>query len=57
MMRYTPRWRQHRRTFHQYFHKGMTKSYEGLQRREVHRFLRRVLDGPNDLNIGHEVRK
>ena len=57
MMRYTPRWRQHRRMFHQHFHKGTIEGYEGLQKREVIRFLKRVLESPRGQNIGHEVRK
>ena len=57
MIRYTPRWRQHRRMFHQYFHKGTLESYESLRQREVNRFLKRALESHQGFDVGHEVRK
>jgi cytochrome P450 len=41
-------WRRHRRTFHQYFNKIVVSKYMPIQRREVHAFLRRLLDTPDN---------
>ena len=41
-------WRRHRRSFHQYFNISVVSKYLPIQRREVHAFLRRLLDTPDD---------
>jgi len=41
---YSSRWRDHRRTFHQYFHPGVVSRYFPVQLSEARTFLRRSLD-------------
>jgi cytochrome P450 len=41
-------WRRYRRSFHQYFNIHAVSTYLPIQRREVHAFLRRLLDTPED---------
>lgn len=43
-MRYGPVWRNHRRTFHQYFHLGVVSQYQPIQQAKVYEFLRRALE-------------
>jgi hypothetical protein len=48
-------WRRHRRSFHNFFDIKAVSKYETIQRREVHAFLRRLLDTPD--NFLHHVRQ
>ena len=48
-------WRRHRRLFHQIFNINVVSKYIPIQRREVHTFLRRLLDTPE--NFLHHVRQ
>ena len=48
-------WRRHRKAFHQYFTIDAVSKYQPIQRREVHAFLRRLLDTPD--NFLHHVRQ
>ena len=41
-------WQRHREGFHQYFNINAVSKYLPIQRREVHAFLRRLLDTPDD---------
>jgi hypothetical protein len=48
-------WRRHRRSFHQYFNINAVSKYQPIQRQEVHAFLRRLLDTPD--NFLHHIRQ
>ena len=48
-------WRKHRRSFHDFFNVNALSKYQPIQRREVHAFLRRLLDTPD--NFLHHVRQ
>ena len=48
-------WRRHRRSFHNFFNINAVSKYQAIQRREVHAFLRRLLDTPDD--FFHHVRQ
>jgi hypothetical protein len=52
---YDERWRRRRRTFHHYFNNNAVSKYLPIQRREVHAFLRRLLDTPE--NFLHHIRQ
>ena len=52
---YGEEWRRRRRAFHQYFNINAVSNYLPIQRREVHAFLRRLLDTPE--NFLHHVRQ
>ena len=41
-------WRRQRRSFHQYFNINAVSKYMPIQKREVHAFLRRLLDTPDN---------
>ncbi|KAH9937809.1 cytochrome P450 [Epithele typhae] len=48
-------WRRHRRALHQYFSPAAVAQYAASQKLEAHRFVRRLVDTPDDLvsHIGH----
>ena len=48
LMPYGLWWRQHRRLFHEYFHRNAVTKYQPIQRQEVKGFLRRLLVTPDD---------
>jgi len=48
-------WRKHRKSFHEYFHMNAVSKYLPIQRREVHAFLRRLLDTPD--NFLHHIQQ
>ena len=48
-------WRRHRRSFDQHFNINAVSKYLPIQRREVHTFLRRLLDTPDDFL--HHIRQ
>jgi cytochrome P450 len=48
-------WRRQRRSFHQYFNINAVSKYQPIQRREVHAFLRRLLDTPD--KFFHHIRQ
>ena len=48
-------WRKHRKSFHQYFNINAVSKYMPVQRREVHAFLRRLLDTPD--NFLHHIQQ
>ena len=52
---YGPSWRRHRRSFHNFFNINAVSKYQPIQRREVHAFLRRLLDTPD--NFFHHIRQ
>ena len=52
---YGERWRRRRRSFHQQFNNNVVSNYLPVQRREVHAFLRRLLETPD--NFLHHVRQ
>ena len=54
-MPYGPRWRQHRRSFHEYFHRDAVTKYQPIQREEVRTFLHRLLVTPD--NFFHHTRQ
>ncbi|TCD64419.1 hypothetical protein EIP91_004100 [Steccherinum ochraceum] len=45
-MTYTPRWRAHRRMFHQLFHSGVVERYRPVQLSEARKFLSWILISP-----------
>ena len=55
LLPYGEGWRRHRRSFHQYFNQNAVSKYFPIQRREVHAFLRRLLDTPD--KFLHHVRQ
>lgn len=48
-MPYGPKWRAHRRCFHQYFNQTAVEKYLPVQLDETRLFLRRALDTPGKL--------
>jgi cytochrome P450 len=54
-MPYGPRWRRHRKSFREYFHRDAAIKYQPIQRQEVQAFLRRLLVTPNDFL--HHIRQ
>lgn len=48
LMPYSSRWRDHRRTFHQYFHSRVVDRYLPIQVSEARVFLRRSLDSTSE---------
>ena len=54
-MPYGPWWRQHRKLFHEYFHRNALTKYQPIQRQEVRAFLRRLLVTPD--NFFHHIRQ
>ena len=54
-MPYGSLWRRHRKSFHDSFSINAVSKYQHIQRREVHAFLRRLLDTPDDFL--HHVRQ
>ena len=48
-------WRRQRRSFHQFFNINVVSKYIPIQRREVHAYLRRLLDTPE--NFLHHIRQ
>ncbi|KAH8091049.1 cytochrome P450 [Cristinia sonorae] len=55
MMPYTPRWRAHRRMFHQQFHGGVADKFRPIQRQYTREFLSWVLQEP--ANMRDHVRR
>ena len=55
LLPYGVSWRRHRRSFHQHFNINAVSKYLPIQRREVHTFLRRLLDTPDDFL--HHIRQ
>ena len=55
IMPYGMRWRKHRRIFHENFRINAVYKYQPIQRREIHAFLRRLLDTPD--NFLHRIRQ
>jgi cytochrome P450 len=55
LMPYGQWWRQHRRLFHEYFHRNAVTEYQPVQRQETHAFLRRLLVTPD--NFFHHIRQ
>ncbi|KAJ3490425.1 hypothetical protein NLI96_g1432 [Meripilus lineatus] len=49
IMPYSPRWRAHRKYFHEYFHLGAVKQYIPIQLQETRSFLRRALHSKVDV--------
>ncbi|KAI0352607.1 CyP450 monooxygenase [Trametes cingulata] len=49
LMPYGQRWRRHRRTFWQQFHRGVLPEYYPKQRALAHRFLMKLLESPSRL--------
>ncbi|KAK7681339.1 hypothetical protein QCA50_015430 [Cerrena zonata] len=56
LMPYSPKWRSHRREFHQYFNQGEVPKFQPIQLRECRAFLRRALNSNNDNDLGQHVR-
>ena len=54
-MPYGLSWRRHRRSFHSFLNVNAVSKYQPIHRREVHAFLRRLLDTPD--NFLHHVRQ
>ena len=54
-MPYSPRWRAHRKGFHEHFHLGVVDRYVPIQLQEVRAFLRRSLVSPE--NIQQHIRQ
>ncbi|KAI0642498.1 CyP450 monooxygenase [Trametes meyenii] len=50
MLHYGPWWRRHRRAFHQFFNAAAVAQYEPLQRKQIKRFLLRLLSTPQDFS-------
>jgi cytochrome P450 len=48
-------WRNHRRLFHEHFHRNAVTKYQPIQRQEVRAFLRRLLVTPD--NFLHHIRQ
>ena len=48
-------WRRHRKSFHQHLNINVVSKYQPIQKREVHAFLRRLLDTPD--NFLHHIRQ
>ena len=48
-------WRQHRKIFHEFFHRDAVTKYQPIQRQEVQAFLRRLLVTPD--NFFHHIRQ
>ena len=48
-------WRQHRKIFHEFFHRNAVAKYQPIQRQEVQAFLRRLLVTPD--NFLHHIRQ
>ena len=55
VMPYGVPWRRRRRSFHNFFNINVVSKYMPIQRREVHAFLRRLLDTPD--NFFHHIRQ
>ena len=55
LLPYGELWRRHRRLFHHFFNVNAVSKYQPIQRREVHAFLRRLLDTPD--NFFHHIRQ
>ena len=55
LLPYNMWWRRHRKSFHQYFNINAVSKYRPIQRREVHAFLRRLLDTPD--KFLHHIRQ
>lgn len=47
LMHYSPRWRAHRRMFHQYFNEHASLEYRPCQEKHAHILLRRLLQTPD----------
>lgn len=45
-MRYSPKWRVHRKMFHQHFEPGVVDRYRPVQLQEVRKFLSWTLESP-----------
>ena len=54
-MPYGPLWRQHRRSFHEHFHRDVVTKYQPIQKEEVRAFLRLLLVTPD--NFFHHIRQ
>ena len=52
---YGPRWRKHRKLFHENFHRNAVNKYQPIQRQEAQAFLRRLLVTPD--NFFHHIRQ
>ena len=52
---YGTRWRRHRRAFHQYFNPSAVVAYKQAGKLEVHRFIQRLIDTPDDFL--HHIRQ
>ena len=52
---YGTRWQRHRSSFHQHFNINAVSKYLPIQRREIHAFLRRLLDTPD--NFVHHIQQ
>ncbi|EAU81805.2 O-methylsterigmatocystin oxidoreductase [Coprinopsis cinerea okayama7 len=48
-MDYSQRWRDHRRSFHQFFHQREVQKYRPIIEQEVHAFLGRIANNPKAL--------
>jgi cytochrome P450 len=48
LMPYGPRWRRHRRVFHDHFNPGVISKYHPTLHRETRALLRRLLETPED---------
>ena len=55
LMPYGLWWRQHRKLFHEHFHRNAVTKYQPIQRQEVQAFLRRLLVTPD--NFFHHIRQ
>ena len=55
LLPYGVSWRRRRRSFHHFFNINAVSQYMPIQRREVHAFLRRLLDTPDD--FFHHIRQ
>ena len=55
LMPYGLWWRKHRKSFHEYFHRGAVTKYQPIQRQEVRAFLRRLLVTPD--NFFYHIRQ
>ncbi|KAI0373553.1 CyP450 monooxygenase [Pilatotrama ljubarskyi] len=55
VLNYGPRWRRHRRAFHQFFNPAAVLPYRPSQELEAHRFAQRLIDDPK--HFLHHVRR
>ncbi|KAF8871725.1 cytochrome P450 [Infundibulicybe gibba] len=55
MLRYTDRWRRHRRIFQQTFRKDVSIRYQPTQTRKVHDLLQSLLDSPDEFSLHHRT--